>query len=376
MLTITLCGCFAMQINDGKDLGATNMAENYLLTFIVQLPTLFFYRKRMSIRVSFPIRILTILLLWMAAVSFFHSQNIKTSIYPVLNALIPLATLQLMYAYSSERRLSKNMCNLFVVVQFILIVQYFRLYDIAIVAFEDPRLMASYYPMFMLPLVMLHPSKLVRYISILIVTFVIFSSLKRGGLVALGLGLIIYLLFYRHIQSKRISSFVYMLLAFIILGSVFYYIGNSEYGGVVERLAAIQDDGGSGRDEVWYITWLMIQKSKGLSFLLGHGSNGVLNDSPIFFSAHNDFLEAWYDYGFIGFILYAGFMVSLLRYTILLLREKSKFAPAMGMLFTITFTLTMVSHVLIFYLVTFVCMTIGTLLGQDYYNHRKSKVNR
>ena len=372
ILAIALCGCFAMQVEDGEDLGATNMAKNYLLTFAVLIPgVVVFFWKRLLLQTPSLIKWLTLTFIWMAFISFAHSPNIRTSIYPILNALIPLATLQLMYTYSSTYGLKKSLYWIFVIMQLILVFQYFRIYDIAN-AVDEAHLMTSYYPMFVLPLILLHPSKTVRYASIFVVTFVIFSSVKRGGLLALVIGLIVYVLLNRHIQSKGLRSFIYMLLAFSILGVIFYYLGNSEYGGAIERFESVQDDGGSGRDVVWSTTWQMIQDSEGLSFLFGHGYNGVRSDSPVYLSAHNDFLEAWYDYGIIGFILYAGSMLSFLLYTIRLLKRKSELAPSLGMLLAITFILTMISHVLIFYLMTFVCMTIGTILGMD--NHSNNIV--
>lgn len=373
ILTIALCACFAMQIADGEDLGATNIAKNYLLTFAVLIPGLVaFFWKRLLLQAPSLIKWLTLTFIWMAFISFTHSPNIRTSIYPILNALIPLATLQLMYTYSTTYGLKKSLYWIFVIMQLILVFQYFRIYDVAN-AVGEAHLMTSYYPMFVLPLVLLHPSRTVRYVSVLVVTFVIFSSVKRGGLVALVFGLIVYVLFNRHIQSKGLRSFIYMLFAFAVLGGVFYYLANSEYGGALERLASVQDDGGSGRDVVWSTTWQMIQDSEGLSFLFGHGYNGVRSDSPVYLSAHNDFLEAWYDYGISGFILYAGSMLSLLAYTIRLLKRKSELAPSLGMLLAITFILTMISHVLIFYLMSIVCMTIGIILGQDQYNSNQDQ---
>ncbi len=368
MLVIALCGCFAMQTEDGEDLGHLNMAKVYLATFVVLIPgVIAYFTERINIIIATPIKLLTLLLIWMASVSIIHSPNIKTAIYPCMSALIPLAALQIMYLYTRKYGINKILHWTFVAFQIILIAQYVRIYKVANMGGEA-HLMTSYYPMFVLPLVLLHPRKLVRYISILTVVFIIFSSVKRGGMVALILGLVVYVISNRKVQSKGFRSILYMLFSFALLGGVFYYIANSEYGGVFERFESVMDDGGSGRNIVWFTTWQMIRNSEGASLIFGHGNNGVLNDSPVFLSAHNDFLESCYDYGLVGFTLYALSILMLIIYSIRLLKNKSELAPSMLMLLTITIILTNISHVLIFYLMTIVCMTIGTLMGQDTHN--------
>lgn len=368
MLTIALCGGFVMINEDGEDLGSVNIATHYLLTFIILIPGFLLYlNTRRQHNVATPIKWMAGFLLWMTFISFIFSDNLKSAIYPCLTSLLPFAAMCSMYAYTSKYGMHKSIIWAAVLMQLILVIQYFRIYNIAN-AVGEAHLMTSYYPMFLLPLVLIHPSKAVRYLSILLITFVIFSSIKRGGLVALVIALIVYILSKERIQSKGIKSILYVVLALVTLGGIFMYFTTTEYGGVIERMASIQDDGGSGRTDVWATTWSMIQNTEGLKYLIGHGFSTVLRDSPLFLSAHNDFMEAWYDFGIIGCLLYIFSLLSTARYSLQHLKIKSQTAPCLLMLLSLMLVDSSISIVILYFLLTLCCMMIGIFLGLNYYN--------
>ena len=370
MFALALCGCFAMLLNDSEANGGGII---FYITYMVLFPGLVSYLTlRLTHRPPAVIIWMNVLFIWMILISFIINQtNIFISIYLSLNTLIAQATLCVAYGYASRNGYSKSIILGALIMQLILSVQYGHIFQIANEG-SEAHLITAYYPMFLLPLILTHPSKIIRYTSILLITIIIFSSVKRGGLVALSAGLFVYVLCAAHNRKKGMKAILYTLFALGILGIIFYAIGSSEYGTVIERLSSIRDDEGSGRLDVWGTTWYMIQNSDRLSYILGHGINAVLRDSPLFLSAHNDFLEAWYDYGLIGFILYILTLLSLSLYTLRLLLKKSPIAPSMAMLVTIMVTLTMISHVLIYYFMTLCCLTIGLLTGADTYNeHNK-----
>ena len=375
MLAIALCGCFAMLLNDGEDFVSVNIALYYLLTFIVLIPgILTYFNVRIQHNVATPIKWMAGFLLWMTLISFIFSGSIKQAIYPCLTSLLPFAAMCSMYAYTSKYGMHKSIIWAAVLVQLIFVIQYFRIYNIAN-AIGEAHLMTSYYPMFLLPLVLIHPSKAVRYLSILLITFVIFSSVKRGGLVALVIALIVYILSKERIQSRGITSLLYAILALVALGGIFMFFTTTEYGGVIERMESIQDDGGSGRTSIWATTWGMIQNTKGLAYLIGHGFSTVFRDSPLYLSAHNDFMEAWYDFGIIGCLLYVFSLISLSRYSIKHLKLKSQTAPCLFMLISIILVNSSISIVILYFLMTLCCMMIGLFLGSNYYNATTNVIN-
>ena len=369
MLCLALCGCIAMIENDG-DSEVAHSAFYYFLTFVALLPSLVVYFNSRLHHQQIPsfIKWFAVLIMWMTITSIIWGMsNLRATVFICLRTLIAFEALCMMYVYSRTYGEDKKIYWMAIGMQVIFILQYIRIYSIANLV-SEAHLITSYYSLFMLPLVLMYPSRIIKSASILIVTLAIFASVKRGGIIALTLGLIVYLICFRRIQSKEIKVYVYTLVALCSLGIVFYYISMSEFGGVIERIASIGDDGGSGRTDVWATTWDMILQSNFIHFLLGHGSNAVLQNSPLDLSAHNDLLEAWYDYGFIGFLLYLFTLVSLGLYSLRLLQNKSSHAPSMIMMLTIMVILTMISHVLIYYFLTLCCLTYGLITGQEYYN--------
>lgn len=368
MLVLAICGCYSMRLYDGEENFSVNIAIIYLATFAVLLPGMIPYlRLRAQQNVIRPIKWIGVLMVWMAMVSLVYAPGLKPAIYQCLCALIPLATMTCMYAYSAQYGMDKRIYWMVFVMQCIFIIQYAQVYNVMNLI-QEAHLMTSYYPLFILPLVLLLPSKAIRYTSIALIVIVIFSSLKRGGLVALTVGLLAYIFCSAGTNKRNLKSFIWLIVALGILGVMYFYIANSEFGGVINRLTNIGDDGGSGRTRIWRVTWQMIQRSGFMQQLVGHGFNGVIDNSPILFSAHNDFLEVWYDYGLVGAGLYVGTILSLIRYTLRLIREKAAIAPPMAMMLGIMLVLSMISIVVTSYFMVLCCLVIGFLAGQDKYN--------
>ncbi|MBR1877730.1 MAG: O-antigen ligase family protein [Paludibacteraceae bacterium] len=370
MIAVALCGCIAMLFNDGDiaDNGGSVYRYAYLATFMISIPGAILYYIRPAYNTSKRLfRLVWMLFMWIALITILYNKsNLNGLIFNLTNVLMPLSIMHCTYYFVQKYGYKKeSIAFTAFVMMLLLLIQYLGIYNIS-----ESHLISSYYPLFLLPLVLLHPSKIIRYSSIILVTVAIFSSLKRGGLIALVAGLIIYLICYRRVGSQKKGIFIYTILALCVLGGIFYYLASTEYTEIIERLMNIQEDEGSGRTDVWATTWQMISDSEFFPYILGHGNNAVWNDSPLDLSAHNDFLEAWYDFGFIGFAFYVLMLLSLLRYTIQLIRNKSSYAPSMAMLLTITLILTMISHVLIYYFINFVCLTIAITSGYIDNNER------
>ena len=135
---------------------------------------------------------------------------------------------------------------------------------------------------------------------------------------------------------------------------------------ILERLGNIQDDGGSGRDFVWAHTWRMItEESNVLSLLFGHGFNAVYSDSMLELSAHNDFLEIIYDYGFIGLLLYFALYVQLFSYYKRIKKHLPNVAGAFAASIAMALCISMVAHLVINpILFMFLCLFWGLYIGE------------
>jgi O-antigen ligase len=109
---------------------------------------------------------------------------------------------------------------------------------------------SSYYSLYMLPLVLVYPSKIGKTCLTIIVSLAVFSSVKRGGVLALALAMIAYII-TNQLVSKQ-GKFKKIIIGFCVLTAfiaIFAYIGTMGDNNIFERFESIQEDNGSGRTE-------------------------------------------------------------------------------------------------------------------------------
>lgn len=172
----------------------------------------------------------------------------------------------------------------------------------------------SYYMLTMLPFIVLIKNINTKNILILTITICMILAAKRTGILVMS-----FFVIYNFINSyKRGSVETRKKLLFsilVILACSFLLISivlKDEFIYIVNRLTAISEDGGSGRNDVYRLVYTSILDSFGsYEFYFGHGYNSV--KTFVGYSAHNDFLEVFYDFGLLGFILYITFIASLLK---------------------------------------------------------------
>lgn len=293
-----------------------------------------------------------------------YNVNFKGGVYAILGALLPFLIMLVFYLYIYRNGLSAFFLTACGLMALVLLLQYMRLYSLANQV-DSAHIGIVYHFLFLLPLLLLHPSKIMRYVMVFVVMFVMFSSMKRGGVLAFAVGMLIYLLVKSHVQAKnKFIGLLILLFSLLLLGGTFWWLGTSGDNYVFERFMNIQKDEGSGRVDVWTTTWSMILRSDIVSFLMGHGYNAVLKDSPLYLSAHNDWLEVWYDYGLIGVLLLALAMISWLRFALHLYKQKSPIAASCFMLGVVVGVLTMISHVIIYPWMAWVCLCLGVFVGE------------
>jgi O-antigen ligase len=224
---------------------------------------------------------------------------------------------------------------------------------------DQAHLGTSYYALFLLPTILLTPKKWIKYVAIIIVGVIIISSFKRGGSIALVLGLVSYLFVKEVLLEHKITKLIWFLVLIFILLITLYYIDNAMGNIISGRLLNIVEDGGSGRDQVWATTWNMICTSDIEELTFGHGFNAVMEDSPQQLSAHNDFLEVLYNYGLICFIPYIMLHIHLTKQLIQSIRQKNTVAPVMVFTYTIFICLSLISHIIVYPWSIFIALSWG-----------------
>lgn len=234
---------------------------------------------------------------------------------------------------------------------------------------DEFRTSANYIFLYLGPLLFLSNNKLIKYGSMIIVTVLLVTSLKRGGMICLGFGFISYYIVNEMIQKKSdIITKALKLGAIFIFFVIVAVYANEKMGGVIfERFASILSDKGSGRDKVYKATFDLIINTDFTSFLFGHGWNSVVLKSKANLSAHNDLLEVLYDFGVFALLLYLFVWIELVKYFRSMIRRNSKYAPVMAFTIVSFLVNSMVAHVLLYpsYIASF-AIVWGYIIGKDY----------
>lgn len=244
------------------------------------------------------------------------------------------------------------------------------------------RIGESYIIYFLLPFFLITRNNLIRILSILFVIVVMTISLKRGGIVSLSLGLISYYLtnVFCTKGTRKLKHFGIAFLLLIVIYFVLTFAMQDYFNNLIERMNGIENDEGSSRFSVYAVTWQMIVNSDFIHSIFGHGWNKVLEDSPMSFSAHNDFLEIMYDFGVIGIILYLYLYYKLFKYAISLIHKRSSIAAPFVYSIVIFIVNSLLSHVIIypFNMIAFAAVW-GYLIGTEKSNckmiDKKNKKN-
>ncbi len=209
------------------------------------------------------------------------------------------------------------------------------------IAFAD-----IYYPMCLLPLVLLQTKPQRSIIPILAILIGVIVSGKRGGLVVVALVSFIY---YFVGERRRKRSQVIMIALFFGIVAVSTYLIDyidANYGlHSIDRMMNSMDDGGSGRLWRWNKTLSAIGMSNIWEILFGHGFGAIYG--LIGGRAHNDFVEVFYDYGFIAVMLYIIFYLRLISLNIRQFRKKYPRAKYLTCSIIVALVMAMVSFFIV-----------------------------
>ncbi len=292
-----------------------------------------------------------------------HTGNIKQLIATILLFIAPYLSLIGCYniAYQYNKRQYIFTCILLTILA--CLYSYFSIYTTYNILGERGHFGVAYYALYLLPIMLACDKRWLRIISILIISVIIISSIKRGGLIALVLGLFAYTIVSRFITNKGLKTSITLCISLVALGILFYVLINYLGDNIIERLTDTDDETGSGRLEIWrgLIQRLHVQDTE--SWILGNGHLSTTFYSWENLTAHNDFLEIVYNYGIFNLIFYIFFFISIVFYTIRAIRQNNKYAPALAAILTIFSVLSVVSIIILSHTCVLVMISIGTLAG-------------
>lgn len=299
-------------------------------------------------------------------------EGVSSYINSLFWSAFPIIILNSTYYFVLHKGDSKWLKIIFLVITALFLLTYYSFYDMDNILM-NVHLGSSYYSLYMLPLVLVYPSKIGKTCLTIIVSLAVFSSVKRGGVLALALAMIAYII-TNQLVSKQ-GKFKKIIIGFSVLTAfiaIFAYIGTMGDNNIFERFESIQEDNGSGRTDVWAEAWRLITEQGIFTYFVGNGFNTVVHNSRYVLSAHNDYLEAWFDFGLIGMLLYIISLCLLFKDIFECLKTKKEYAPAMSVLGALIIVLTMISHIAIYYWFNVIVLCIAYFEGR--YNREKRQL--
>ncbi|MCQ2352902.1 MAG: O-antigen ligase family protein [Victivallaceae bacterium] len=207
-----------------------------------------------------------------------------------------------------------------------------------------------------------------------IILFILMAAgligMKRSLLIVSVLSIIVYSLCRPSLQKKKaLRNILICISLLVVIAGVFCY---STYGAqALDRLEAIEEDGGSGRIDIYEDLWTEIETNTETEWMIGHGPNAVQQYfssifGTMFRSAHNDFLEMIYDFGILGFALYVLLHLLLLVYCIKLKRRRSEYFAPFFSAWIFFFVLSLVSHIIIYpSYPAYILIVIGMIIAAE-----------
>ena len=321
---------------------------------------------------NFFLIVLSLMLLMLLSTFFKHVDSFRPeSVREIADSILWGAVLVIAYimSYKHQETLECATYLTWIIPLFTLVFMNLRKFFILNDVEDIAMLSTAYYPLFLLPLVLLNKNTVIKWGLIFFIFITILFSSKRGGFIVLFVALAINF-FVSLRQKKSLKKMLPMLIGggigiYLLITLMNLFISQNDLS-ILERLGNIQDDGGSGRDFVWAYTWRMItEESNVLPLLFGHGFNAVYSDSMLELSAHNDFLEIIYDYGFIGLLLYFALYVQLFSYYKRIKKHLPNVAGAFAASIAMALCISMVAHLVINpILFMFLCLFWGLYIGE------------
>lgn len=158
-----------------------------------------------------------------------------------------------------------------------------------------------YFIVSLLPIILKDSNKVYRYLLAGIIITISVASLKTTAVASIAVVLLIDYIFRSKNKSLRIVFLPFILLVVIASG---VYLSKKFLGIDIYKMFIQTNisDGGNGRTIIWKNVSEEYMRGTSFQILFGRGYDAVAIWSGL--SAHNDFLEIFFDYGAIGGMLF------------------------------------------------------------------------
>ncbi len=216
----------------------------------------------------------------------------------------------------------------------------------------------------------------INWINLLLLFIIILLSTKRGALISFIVSIIVSLLI-DGIFVKKKKNYIFKYITYFSFVIICFFVIMSNYNvDIFGRLKTINEDRGSGRVDVAVAVWEAIKYSSIYEKKWGHGFNSVVNNNVYYsISAHNDFLEIIYDYGYVGLLIFIFLNIKLILFIIKCLKDKSYMSFQFIFQYLCFLMLSNFSHVML-YTSCYYCFFISYmfLLSEEF--HRNNNLSK
>lgn len=329
----------------------TNEILKYL-PFVTITLTLLFFIKHKCWNTFCTTALNKLVALWGVYVLIHGIMNPSYNMPGYITALHAFYWISIFFLFSKrgfsiqENRISNNIITIFIIM--------FVSYLINRVLFPSGDISIGYnscfYPLMMLPWLTLIKKQVWKWICLILLGAAVLLSVKRSCAIIYVSSIAI--IYYNDFLKNRRGGITHLFIGIIILFTGYIMINNSSRFTIIkDRFYSIEEDGGSGRDRVFEDVIFRFNNFEIEDQIFGRGYNMVRGEDTVTFvpiSAHNDFLEVLYDYGYIGVTIFVLIHLSIILLGIKRYRRKSPDSIAVIVSYICFIIMSMVSHLMIY----------------------------
>lgn len=150
---------------------------------------------------------------------------------------------------------------------------------------------------------------LISSICVGLFLFIALLTGSRGGILAIALAVMTYLLFYSKADKNKLKKFfiglVVGILLVILISNLLKFLSPE----IAQRFSIknVQESGGTGRTDIWKYYLNLFENSSILRKTFGYGSGSA---SVIYRVAHNNWIELLIESGVVGTLIYVTLIIS------------------------------------------------------------------
>lgn len=173
-----------------------------------------------------------------------------------------------------------------------------------------------YFISYLMPVVLLLRSRLLKVGILLLIFVVVILSYKRLAILAYFTSIVVYFYYLSRSGShakvwRTITVFLGAIMFIAVMVFSFRYLGAAfglDWSG---RMSGMAESGGSGRFDIWRSVLAALASQEIPYWLYGHGY--LATELVLGKGAHNDFLEILYNFGLLGLAIYLMFIGKIIK---------------------------------------------------------------